>query len=118
MDAITAGAMQIAMNLAAFARGPSVFTATISEVKILEGKILAVDVYPTSPLVARSAQQEVVDLGLGYGQAAASGSQDAQCTATIALQGTTSYLHSTSMATVTPGSAICACSLIAISPLP
>lgn len=115
LDAVTAGATVISMDLAAMAHGPVAFTSTEGMIRHLRGKILLVDTSPGGPANAGIVTQHTGELAYGVGRAVAVGGTDAAASATVGLQGHFAFLRQSSLAAVTPGSATAVVSFVFVA---
>ncbi len=124
LDALTASGITATFSLLATATGPNVSTATEGSVRTARTTVLRIDVEPAAdPLAegavrARLVDEIPADLLFAHGSATASGSSNAQCTATLSTPSTFAYFQQMTARSITPTLATCACAAFGISITP
>lgn len=121
LDRITAGGSTLSLDLSASAQGLNAFASTAGTIQSANTTIMQVDLSPGAPARVLSTTQAAVIIAAG--QAIASGTDGAQCSANIQTTGTYSFLKVVSETTNLPPSApglpyvvTCACGALAIAP--
>jgi hypothetical protein len=121
LDHITAGATTFGLDLSASAQGLNASASTAGTIQSGNATIMQVDLSPGAPARLVSTTQATIIIAAG--EATASGTDGAQCSATIQASGTYSFLRVVSETTNLPPAApglpyivTCACGALAIAP--
>ncbi len=119
MDRVTAGGLTLSVDLASAAHGRFASAATTAQARIARANLLKVAPVEGAPARAGLRLQGEVPaaIGVGNGQAAASGDGVKSCAARADALGNIAFLHSLVMTATTPSSVTCLCSVFAIAPL-
>jgi hypothetical protein len=123
LDSITSGsAISLQVDLAAFAAGSGAVATTLARTQIVQSQLLVATVDPGAPEEGqmRDVAQRRANIAMGSGLATAAGQSDAHCSATMTVIGEIDFSRSMSTALASasaagPSSAVCQCSIIAIS---
>jgi hypothetical protein len=121
LDRVTAAGPTLSLDLSASAQGLNAIASTAGTIQSANTTIMQVDLSPGAPARLLSTTQATVIIAAG--QATASGTDGAQCSANIQTTGTFSFLRVVSETTNLPPSApglpyvvTCACGALAIAP--
>jgi hypothetical protein len=119
MDRVTAGGLALSVDLASAAQGRFARADTAAQARIARTTLLKVAPVEGAPARAGLRLQGEVPaaIGVGSGQAAASGDGAKSCAARAGALGDIAFLHSLVMTASTPSSVTCLCSVFAIAPL-
>jgi hypothetical protein len=119
MDRVTAGGLALRFDLASAARGGLASATATAQAQIARANLLKVAPVAGAPARAGLRLQGEVPaaIGLGTGEAIASGDGAKSCTARADALGNIAFLHSLVMTATTPSSVTCLCSIFAIAPL-
>ena len=114
LDLVIAGAARADLDLSAAADGPTAVVSTQGSITAARGTVLRIAIDPEAPgpAQAKLLSQSVADFVLANGKAEASGTDNAQCSASLAVIGDVTYVTQSRM--TTPTSATCLCSGFAI----
>lgn len=113
LDAVTAGAVTMNLELSANADGPSAMTSTTGSVNIGRATALRVAPADAAGTPARLLATMDVDVGVAIGKAQASGANDATCAANTAISGA-DYSYIAQSQNFTALAATCACTAMAV----
>jgi hypothetical protein len=118
LDTVSAGMLTMQPQLTAIASGTTAVAEDELVARIVPVEILAVSLAPNRQGVssATSVRAEGASLGTAFGQATASGSAGAQCTAGITVLGA-SFTQKLDVTVATPTAASCICSVLSVAPL-
>lgn len=119
MDRVTAGGLTLRFDLASAAQGRFASADTAAQARIARANLLKVAPVEGAPAPAGLRLQGEVPaaIGVGSGQAVASGDAAKSCTARADALGEIAFLHTLAMTATTPSSVTCLCSVFAIAPL-
>jgi hypothetical protein len=122
LDRVIAGDPSVDLNLTASAQGPVTLTSTSGVIVSGEATVLRVDSVSGGPV--RLISSDLSTVIIAAGQAVARGADGAQCSASVTTSGFFSFLTVNSevlglpASTGLPSGVLCACSALAITPIP